>query len=106
MEAIKLRQGDSLNWLGRKVEFTLNTDLDMSGWVATFQLGELIKVYKDFNETKAISLDITKEESETLPLGYLSGWLKFTNADGLAGTHDIQVKFLILPKEVENVTIV
>lgn len=104
MEAIKLRQGDSLKWLGRKVEFNINTDLDLSGWVATFQLCDVIKVYRNFEETKQLSLDITKEESETLPVGYQTGWLKFTNELGEAGTQDLQIKFLILPKEVDNVT--
>lgn len=106
MEAIKLRQGDSLNWLGRKVEFNITTELDLTDWFATFQLCDVVKVYKDLNETKHISLDITKEESELLPTGYQTGWLKFTNELGQAGTQDLQIKFLILPKEVDNVTVV
>ena len=58
----------------------------------------------DYVQKVLVSLDITKEESETLPVGYQTGWLKFTNELGEAGTQDLQIKFLILPKEVDNVT--
>lgn len=104
MEAIKLRQGDSLNWLGREVNFKIKTEVDMTNWKATFQLCDLIQVYKDFQENKIISLNITKEESETLPVGYHTAYLKFTDESGRAGTQDLKILFLILQKEVENVT--
>lgn len=105
MEVIKLRQGDSLKWLGREVLFNIDSDLDLTGWKAIFQLGPLIKVYENFEESKIIDLDITKEESENLNLGYQTAYLKFVDAEGLAGTQDVRINFLILPKEVENVAI-
>lgn len=102
MSVITLRQGDDSNALGRETKITLDTDLDLSGFRAVFQLGDFRQEFTDIT-SKELLIVIPRDASANLPVGELDGALKIYDANGLALTVADEIKFLIEEKVVENV---
>lgn len=102
MSVITLRQGDDSNALGRETKITLDTDLDLTGFRAVFQLDEFRQEFDDIT-SKELFVVIPRDASANLPVGELDGALKIYDADGLALTVADEIKFMIEEKVVENV---
>lgn len=102
MSVITLRQGDDSNALGREIKITIDTDLDLTGFTAAFQLDNLRLEFKDIT-SKELLLIIPADESAKLPKGELYGALKLYDTNGLALTVADEIKFMIEEKVVENV---
>lgn len=102
MSVIKLRQGDDSNALGRETKITIETDLDLTGFRAVFQLGEFQQKFDDI-ASKELFVVIPRAESEKLEVGPVDGALKIYDPNGLALTVADGIKFLIEEKVVENV---
>lgn len=102
MSVITLRQGDDSNALGQEISIFLDTDIDLTGFRAVFQLDEFRQEFDDIS-SKELFVVISKKESEKLPIGELVGALKIYDANGLALTIADEIKFLIKKKVVENV---
>ena len=102
MSVITLRQGDDSNALGREIKITLDTDLDLTGCSAAFQLGDFRQEFADI-ASKELFVVIPASESANLPDGELNGALKIYDANRLALTVAHEIKFLIEKKVVTNV---
>lgn len=102
MSVITLRQGDDSNALGREIKITLDTDLDLIGFTAVFQLGDFRQKFDNIT-SKELFVVIPAAESEKLEVGPLDGALKIYDANELALTVADGIKFLIEEKVVENV---
>lgn len=102
MSVITLRQGDDSNALGRETKITIETDLDLTGFTAVFQLGEFQQKFDDITNHELFVV-IPRDASANLPVGELDGALKIYDANGLALTVADEIKFLIEEKVVENV---
>ncbi len=102
MSVITLRQGDDSNALGREIKITLDTDLDLTGFKAVFQLGDFRQEFNDITSNELFVV-IPAAESEKLEVGPLAGALKIYDANGLALTVAVEIKFNIEEKVVDNV---
>lgn len=101
MSVIKLTQGDDLNALNEETNIVLDTDIDLTGFTAFFQLGDFRQEFKDIT-SKKLPLVIPAAESAKLPVGEMSGALKIYDATGLARTIAKDIKFLIEKQVVKN----
>lgn len=102
MSVITLRQGDDSNALGRETKITIETDLDLTGFKAVFQLGTFQQEFTDIT-SKELFVVIPRDASANLPAGELDGALKIYDANGLALTVAAKIKFNIEKKVVDNV---
>ena len=101
MEIIQLTRGDDSDALGEKIVLNLNTDLDLTGWSAVFQLANFRQSFNDISN-KALSLVFTKKDTKKLPLGYINGALKLYNPQGKAHTVIRDLSFEVLSEVVRN----
>ena len=102
MSVITLRQGDDSNALGREIKIALDTDLDLTGFTAVFQLGDFRQEFDDIT-SKELFVVIPAAESEKLTVGKMDGALKIYDANKLALTVAVEIKFNIEEKVVDNV---
>lgn len=102
MSVITLTQGDDSNALGEEINIVLETDMDLTGFKAVFQLGDYQQEFDDIT-SKKLSVVIPRDASEKLEVGPMDGALKVYDASGLARTVEKEIKFLIEAKVVENV---
>lgn len=100
-QGIKLTQGDDTNALGNSIVFTLNTDLDLTGYTAVFQVESIRKTWDDIT-SKELDLVITKEETAALSVGTHLGALKIYDSDGLAVTVIRNIPVYVESLVVEN----
>lgn len=98
---IKITQGDDTNALGNSIVFTLNTDLDLSGYTAAFQVIDVRKTWSDIT-SKELTLVLSKEETAKLPVGTHLGALKIYDASGLAVTVIRNIPVYVESMVVEN----
>ena len=61
-DVIIITQGDDSNAIGGNIVLELDTDLDLKGWTARFQIGEQVWDFDDIT-SKELNLVITKEQS-------------------------------------------
>ena len=102
MAVITLTQGDDSNALGKEIKITLNTDIDLTGFKAVFQLDNFQQKFDDIT-SKELFVVIPAADTAALPVGELDGGLKIYDANGLCLTVAKEIKFLIEEKVVENV---
>jgi hypothetical protein len=101
MEIIKITRGDDTDALGQKISIVLNTDIDLTGWSATFQLVNFRTTFNDISNKK-LYLKFNKEDTRKLPLGFQTGALKIYNPEGKAHTVIRDIGFEILSEVVRN----
>lgn len=101
MAVIELTQGDDLNALGQEYNITIETDIDLTGFKAVFELDGFRQEWSDIT-SKTLPLAISREESKKLKLGERVGALKIYDENGLAKTIKKDIKFLITPEVVKN----
>lgn len=100
---ITIVQGDDTNALGNSIVFTLETDLDLTGYTAIFQVESLQYKWNDIT-SKILSLIFTREETATLEPGSYLGALKIFDENDLAVTVIRDIPVNVLPLVVDNPT--
>lgn len=95
-------QGDDTNALGDSIIFYLETDLDLTGYKAVFQVESLRYEWNDIT-TKELSLVFTREQTSTLAEGTYLGALKIYDNNDLAVTVIRNIPVNVLPMVVENI---
>ena len=101
MEIIQITRGDDTDALGVKNYIVINTERDLTGWSAVFQLASFKIKYSDIS-SKKLPLVISKEDSKKLPLGFNNGALKIYNPEGKACTVVRDIAFEVLSEVVRN----
>lgn len=94
-------QGDDTNALGNSIVFTLETELDLTGYSAIFQVEELQYKWTDIT-SKILNLVFTREETATLEPGRYMGALKIFDDNDLAVTVIRDIPVNVLPLVVDN----
>ena len=100
-KGIMIRQGDDTNALGNSITFVLNTEIDLTGFTAVFQVDSVRYEWDDIT-SKRLELVLTAEQTATLPVGTSYGALKIYDADGLANTIIANIPVYVQPMVVEN----
>lgn len=101
MEIIQLTRGDDSDALGEKIVLNLQTDIDLTGWSAVFQLANFRQKFEDISN-KVLSLVFSKKDTKRLPLGLILGGLKIYNSEGKAHTVIRDIPFEVLSEVVRN----
>lgn len=96
-------QGDDTNALGNSIVFTLETDLDLTGYSAIFQVEDLQYKWDDIT-SKILALIFTREQTATLSEGTFMGALKIFDENDLAVTVIRNIPVNVLPMVVDNPT--
>lgn len=102
-EGFTIVQGDDTNALGNSIVFTLETDLDLTGYSAIFQVENLQYKWNDIT-SKILSLVFTREQTSTLESGTYLGALKIFDENNLAVTVIRNIPVNVLPLAVDNPT--
>lgn len=100
-KGIIIRQGDDTNALGMAIIFNLNTDLDLTGFKAVFQVNDLRYTWDDIT-SKRLEMHFTREQTATLPLGTSYGAFKVYDNSDLAVTVLSNIPVRVQPLIVEN----
>lgn len=98
---ITIVQGDDTNALGNSIVFTLETDLDLIGYSAIFQVEDLQYKWDDIT-SKELFLIFNREETATLEEGTYMGALKIFDDSNLAVTVIRNIPVNVLPLVVNN----
>lgn len=102
MSVIVITQGDDSNALGEEIVINLDTDLDLTGCRAVFQLENFKQEFEDIT-SKKLHVVIPRADTKKLPCGQRFGAIKIYDKNGLAKTIVRGIKFLIEKEVVENV---
>ncbi len=100
-DVIIITQGDDSNAMGGNIILELETDIDLRGWTARFQIGDIVWNFSDIT-SKELNLIITKEQSAQMPVGDNWGALKIYDASGLAKTVIRNIKIIVRAEVVSN----
>ena len=95
------RRGDDTNALGIAILFNLNTDLDLTGYTAVFQVNDLRYTWDDIT-SKRLEMHFTREQTMTLPVGTSYGALKIYDNNGLAITVKSNIPVRVQRLMVDN----
>lgn len=98
---ITIVQGDDTNALGNSIVFTLETDLDLTGYTAIFQVESLQYKWEDIT-SKELFLVFNREETSSLSVGTQMGALKIFDDSDLAVTVIRNIPVNVLPLVVNN----
>lgn len=93
-------QGDDSDAIGNVIEITLDTELDLTGYTARFQLGNF---KQDFNDITSKNLEVVIPHSVFVRTGTYNGALKIWDANGKCVTVARDLEFQVLTKVVSNV---
>lgn len=104
-DGITIVQGDDTNALGNSIIFYLETELDLTGYTAVFQVENLRYEWDDIT-SKELSLVFTREQTATLEQGSYLGALKIYDSNDLAVTVIRNIPVYVLPMVVENQVVV
>ena len=102
MNTIPITRGDDTNALGAKITVTLETELDLTGFTAVFQVGDFRQTFSDITG-KRLEIVIPRSATALMPLGVVQGALKVYDANGLAKTIHKEITFLVTQKMVDNI---
>lgn len=94
-------QGDDTNALGNEIVFELDTDLDLTGFSAVFQVESLQYKWTDIT-SKELYLVFDREKTQTLTPGLYYGALKIYDNNDLAVTVIRNIPINVLPMVVNN----
>lgn len=98
---ITIVQGDDTNALNNSIVFTLETDIDLTGYSAIFQVESLQYKWDDIS-SKELFLVFTKQQTATLEAGMYMGALKIFDPSNLAVTVIRNIPVNVLPMVVDN----
>ena len=98
---ITIVQGDDTNALGNTIVFTLETELDLTGYSAIFQVEHLQYKWNDIT-SKILNLVFTREQTATLEAGLYMGALKIFDENDLAVTVIRNISVNVLSMVVDN----
>ena len=101
MDLIEIRRGDSSEFF-YDIELTIETDLDLTGWVGYFQVGTLKPIPYNDVSSKVLTISLNSQYTSLLRVGTYTGYLKLVTPSGLVGTLEPICTIKILP-EVVNV---
>lgn len=96
-----ITQGDDSNALGNTMGFELETDLDLTGYRAIFQIARLQWKFDDIT-SKELSFVVTKEQSYELMEGVEYGALKIFDADNRPVTIIRDIPVYVKTQVVDN----
>lgn len=102
MTVFTITQGDDSNALGQEINILLESDEDLTGFKAVFQLGDYQQKWDDIT-SKKLEVVIPREYTKKLAVGPNYGGLKIYDSNGLAKTVIRDIKFLVLAEVVKNV---
>ena len=102
-KGITIVQGDDTNALGNSIIFTLETELDLTGYSAIFQVEHLQYKWDDIT-SKILNLVFTREQTATLESGIYNGALKIFDENDLAVTVIRNISVNVLSMVVDNPT--
>lgn len=100
-KGIVITQGDDTNALNNEIMFRLNTDLDLTGFTAVFQVESLQYKWNDIT-SKELALVFTREQTQSLSAGKYYGALKIYDNNDLAVTVIRDIPVNVLPMVVNN----
>ena len=91
MDYITIIQGDDTNFLGDQfVVVNFNTDIDLSGFTATFTLGDVTLTYGNLSG-KTFEIILSSEITSNLKIGKQYGELKLIdNNDRIRTVYEVQ----------------
>lgn len=99
--SVVITQGDDSNAFGKEITINVNSELDLTGFSAVFQLGDFKQRFDDIR-AKKLAIVIPAEETKKLPTGLQLGALKIFDATGLQVTVKSDIRFYIYPQVIEN----
>ena len=95
MDYITIIQGDDTNFLGdQSLVINFNTDIDLSGFTATFSLGDVTLTYGDLSG-KNFEVILSDEITSNLKLGKQYGELKLIDREQRIRTVTSVIPFLV-----------
>ena len=95
MDYITIIQGDDTNFLGDQfLVINFNTDIDLSGFTATFSLGDVTLTYGDLSG-KNFEVILSDEITSNLKLGKQYGELKLIDREQRIRTVTSVIPFLV-----------
>lgn len=103
MNTIYIHKGDSTIFadVQKFLTFSINTELDLTGWQAIFMLGSVIKEVADIS-SKKFDIILTQQETSKLWYGDCCGCIKLIDANGNTKTVCNKIPFSITNQVVEN----
>lgn len=101
MNTIVITQGDCLNAFDREVTLVIDTDLDLIGCKAVFQLGDFQQTFDDIT-SKRLPLIMSCDDTRKCSCGTLKGALKVYDCEGKPLTIYKNIQFLIEPEVVKD----
>lgn len=101
MSIINLVQGDDSNALNERIIINLNTDIDLTGYTAVFQLEDYRQEWTDIT-SKKLDVIIPRSVTENLTVGNHKGGLKIYDKKGLAKTIINNIRFYVSREVVQN----
>ena len=104
MDYITIIKGDDTNFLEDQfVVVSFNTDYDLSGFTATFQLGDVTLTYGDLS-SKRFEIILSSEITSNLKLGKQYGELKLIDTNNKIRTITSVIPFLVKNGVNEQIT--
>lgn len=103
MNKIYIHKGDSTIFAdcNKFLTFTINTDLDLTGWKAKFILGYITKEIKDIS-SKTFGVELTSAETNQLKYGSANGAIILIDKKGNTKTIINTIPFEITNEVIEN----
>lgn len=102
MTVFTITQGDDSNALGQEINILIESDEDLTGYTAVFQLGEYQQKWDDIT-SKKLGVVIPRQYTKKLKTGPNYGGLKIYDSNGLAKTVIRDIKFFVLAEVVKDV---
>lgn len=99
---IYLTQGDDSDAMGKKYLLKIESEVDLTGFSAIFQLRHFQQKFNDISK-KEVNVVIPSSVSALFPIGPANAAIKVFDTDGKQVTVARDIKFYILPKVVDNV---
>lgn len=101
MESIQLTRGDDSNALGHYIKLVMNTEIDLTGWYAIFQLENFQWRFNELKQ-KENFLSIPSEISLQLTPGAHYGAIKVYDTFGRCATIVKNIPFFVNEQVVDN----
>lgn len=106
MDYITIIQGDDTNFLGDQfVVVNFNTEIDLSGFTATFTLGDVTLTYGDLSG-KSFEIILSSEITSNLKIGKQYGELKLIDRSQRIRTVTSIIPFIVKKGVNEDITVV
>ena len=101
-DGIVITRGDDSNAFDNTITITLKTDLDLTGYIAVFQICKTQWVFRDIT-TKEINIVVDKVQSMKFKEGTYYAALKLYQPDGLCRTAFRDIPVYVREIAVDNI---